>query len=132
MKRIKAITQAVTEVYETLGITRSKSRIKFHVQVRAATGVALTPYCNTEEIGCAIGRDRSTVSYYTGKHFQNMDYWSGYSDIYRIAKDVVDDVLQDYLLKSQVESIDNRITTLVQTKERLMKKLERENKNETA
>ena len=62
MKRIKAITQAVTEVYETLGITRSKSRIKFHVQVRAATGVALTPYCNTEEIGCAIGRDRSTVS----------------------------------------------------------------------
>ena len=61
-----------------------------------------------------------------------MDYWSGYSDIYRIAKDVVDDVLQDYLLKSQVESIDNRITTLVQTKERLMRKLERENKNETA
>jgi hypothetical protein len=106
MKRTDAITQAVTEVYETLGIVRSKSRVRHHVQVRAAISVALTPYCTTMEIGDAVGVDRSTCSYYTGKHFQNLDYW--------------------------IDSIDSRINTLKLTKKRLLKKLQRETVNETA
>lgn len=126
MKRSEAINKAVTEVYETLGITRSKSRAKFHVQVRAAIGVALTPYCNTYEIGDAINRDRSTCSYYTGKHFDNIKHWHGYDDVYKVVKETVDDILQDYLWRSQVESIESRISTLKLTKKRLLKKLERE------
>jgi len=126
MKRSEAINKAVTEVYETLGITRSKSRAKFHVQVRAAIGVALTPYCNTYEIGDAINRDRSTCSYYTGKHFDNIKHWCGYDDVYKVVKETVDDILQDYLWRSQVESIESRISTLKLTKKRLLKKLERE------
>ena len=126
MKRSEAINKAVTEEYETLGITRSKSRAKFHVQVRAAIGVALTPYCNTYEIGDAINRDRSTCSYYTGKHFDNIKHWCGYDDVYKVVKETVDDILQDYLWRSQVESIESRISTLKLTKKRLLKKLERE------
>ena len=126
MKRSEAINKAVTEVYETLGITRSKSRAKFHVQVRAAIGVALTPYCNTYEIGDAINRDRSTCSYYTGKHVDNIKHWCGYDDVYKVVKETVDDILQDYLWRSQVESIESRISTLKLTKKRLLKKLERE------
>ena len=126
MKRSEAINKAVTEVYETLGITRSKSRAKFHVQVRAAIGVALTPYCNTYEIGDAINRDRSTCSYYTGKHFDNIKHWCGYDDVYKVVKETVDDILQDYLWRSQVESIESRMSTLKLTKKRLLKKLERE------
>tara|TARA_X000001388_G_scaffold50710_1_gene36664 strand:+ start:167 stop:556 length:390 start_codon:yes stop_codon:yes gene_type:complete len=126
MKRSEAINKAVTEVYETLGITRSKSRAKFHVQVRAAIGVALTPYCTTYEIGDAINRDRSTCSYYTGKHFDNIKHWRGYDDVYKVVKETVDDILQDYLWRSQVESIESRISTLKLTKKRLLKKLERE------
>ena len=132
MKRSEAINKAVTEVYETLGITRSKSRAKFHVQVRAAIGVALTPYCNTYEIGDAINRDRSTCSYYTGKHFQNLDYWLGYERTYKVVKDIVDNILEDYLLRTQLDSIDSRINTLKLTKKRLLKKLQRETVNETA
>ena len=126
MKRSEAINKAVTEEYETLGITRSKSRAKFHVQARAAIGVALTPYCTTYEIGDAIERDRSTCSYYTGKHFDNMKHWIGYDEIYKVVKETIDDILQDYLLRSQVDSIDSRIATLKLTKKRLLRKLERE------
>jgi hypothetical protein len=132
MKRTDAITQAVTEVYETLGIVRSKSRVRHHVQVRAAIGVALTPYCTTMEIGDAIGVDRSTCSYYTGKHFQNLDYWLGYERTYKVVKDIVDNILEDYLLRTQLDSIDSRINTLKLTKKRLLKKLQRETVNETA
>lgn len=132
MTRTEAITEAVDEVYETLGIPRSKSRLKHHVQVRAAICVALTPFCTTMEIGEALGRDRSTCSYYTGKHNDNMRHWSGYAHVYDIVKDIVSEILEDYLLRTKVESLNLRIKTLKATRTRILRKLERDKVNETA
>jgi hypothetical protein len=55
-----------------------------------------------------------------------MTHWIGYDEIYKVVKETIDDILQDYLLRSQVDSIDSRIATLKLTKKRLLKKLERE------
>jgi|TARA_R110002049_G_scaffold178751_5_gene345855 hypothetical protein len=132
MQRIHAVKETVNKIYETLGIARSNSRKRINVQARAAISVALKPYCNTYEIGEAVERDRSTCSFYTSKHFTNMDYWPGYSDIYNTAKEVVDNVLEDYMLASHLDYINDRMDTLEKTRKSLLKRLKKEEVNETA
>ena len=61
-----------------------------------------------------------------------MDYWSGYSDIYYTAKEVVENTLEDYMLTGQLKSINSRINALEETKKSLLKRLKREETNETA
>jgi len=132
MQRIEAVQETVNTIYDTLGIAKNKSRKRINVQIRAAISVALKPYCSTYEIGEAIERDRSTCSFYSSKHFTNMDYWSGYSDIYYTAKEVVENTLEDYMLTGQLKSINSRINALEETKKSLLKRLKREKINETA
>jgi predicted RNA-binding protein with RPS1 domain len=140
MRRIDAIQNAVDRVYKTLGVTPNNSRLKLHTQIRSAIGVALSSYCTTNEIGAVLNRERSSCSHYTGKHIQNLQYWTGYAEIYEIVKEEIDENLEDHLIEGKIEAIEARIEKLQETRRKLklsikynqaLKEINSEKKNET-
>ena len=122
--RAQSIQLAVHNAYLSLGVQPTNSRAKLHIQIRSAIGVALSAHFNTYEIGAALNRDRSSVSHYTIKHSQNLEYWEGYRAIYETVKEEIDSVIHDHVLEMNIETLTSRIAKLQAIKQGLILTLE--------
>jgi len=115
-KRITAAKKALIKCHEALGIKDNdkfvNSRKDKYAQTRAAIAVAMLEYRTTFEIADAIGRDRSTISYYKSNHSDNLIHWEGYNKIYETCNPIVNSILRYELVKDKLKYIDDQIAQL--------------------
>jgi len=120
-KSLTATQKALIKCHEALGIKDNdkfvNSRKDKYAQTRAAVAVAMLEYRTTYEIADAIGRDRSTISYYKSNHKDNLLHWEGYKQAYEIVEPITNSILRDELVKDKLKYIDEQISQLQSMRE---------------
>jgi len=113
--------QITTDSYKMMGVVRkTKLRIKEQAQARAAIAVALSKHFNSSCIGSAIGKDRSTISYYKKLHEANLTGWTGYKHKFEAANQIAVSTFRVEDAKEQLTLLNKQLSYIRSRRDKLL------------
>jgi len=77
---------------ETRKTINDISRMREHVEARAAIANAVRPFGNLDWIGSVFGKDHSTICHYLKEHDAMLQFYPTYANLFTIALRIVDEV----------------------------------------
>ncbi len=106
---------SIESYYSAIGMVPNDTRKTDQVMARNAIGVALSQWADSQqEVAEVLNRDRSTIAHMTLGHEDNLMYWKGYEDLYKMAVMIVDNRLCASSKADKLASITNKIYILEQ------------------
>ncbi len=123
----KRIDKVMREYSKVIHVDiKSKRRLAYIVQPRAALMVAMSREMPVVEVARAFGMNHATVLHHKRKHLGNLDHWLGYKDKYEIAKAMCDAWLRRERIVQAIETVNNKIESLQDVAQELNQRLNNE------
>lgn len=123
----KRIDKVIREYSKAIHVDiKSKRRLVYIVQPRAALMVAMSRDMPIVEVARAFGMNHATVLHHKRKHRGNLDHWLGYKDKYEIASAMCDAWLRRERIEQAIKSVNNKIESLQGVAKELNQKLNNE------
>ena len=123
----KRIDKVMREYSKAIHVDiKSKRRLAYIVQPRAALMVAMSRDMPIVEVARAFGMNHATVLHHKRKHLGNLDHWLGYKDKYEIARVMCDAWLRRERIEQAIKSVNNKIESLQGVAKELNQKLNNE------
>lgn len=105
---------------------RSKRRLAYIVQPRAALMVAMSKEMPIVEVARSFKMNHATVLHHKRKHLGNLDHWLGYKDKYETARAMCDAWLRRERIETAIQRVNNKIESLQDVAEKLSERLNNE------